>query len=134
MRKKPSVLALLIIYECTNEHWMYTQLTREIGSQYSKYIHRRDTYTTYVVDKGNIDFINPHWLLSMLVKLKWIKWLAQCLTLNKYSPSCWKLERVATWKLQVSSKFIYCLHIYFIFWVWLYFFSFFKRKFSFLLV
>lgn len=42
---------------------MYIQLTREIGSQYSKYIHRRDTYTIYVVDKGNIDFINPHWVI-----------------------------------------------------------------------
>ena len=43
---------------------MYTQLTREIGSQYSKYIHRRDTYTTCVEDKGNIDFINPHWVIT----------------------------------------------------------------------
>lgn len=43
---------------------MYTQLTREIDSQYSKYIHRRDTYTTCVEDKGNIDFINPHWVIT----------------------------------------------------------------------
>ena len=42
---------------------MYTQLTREIGSQYSKYLHRRDTYTTCVVGKGNIDFINTHWVI-----------------------------------------------------------------------
>ena len=32
-------------------------------------------------------------LLSVLEKLKLIKCLAQCLTLNKYSTSCWKLER-----------------------------------------
>ena len=42
---------------------MHTQLTTEIGSQYSKYIHRRDTYTTCVVGKGNIDFINTHWVI-----------------------------------------------------------------------
>ena len=69
-RKKQSALALLIIYGYTNDQWMYIQLTREIGSQYSKYIHRKDTYSSCVVDKRNIDFINPQWIIISAREIK----------------------------------------------------------------